>query len=156
MDEYGQVGPEKPDYDADVVGCAKHLVRAGAVDVKFAARGTMKHLVLVLLHLPGEMVRYHVNYGGRPDGFAGQPGIFVGVDSSTGAWLPATGDLHPAYVQGILGYPFGAESDGSDALTTFVNAVAQFIYGSGVSWSWINADADADAVVEVLRRAGSL
>jgi hypothetical protein len=132
MDEYQQVGPEKPGYAEDVVGVAKHLGRNGVVDVKFAARGTMKHIVLALLHLPGEVMSAGVvNYGGRPEGFWEQPGIFVGIDGGKAAWLPATGDLHPAYVQGYLGQSFGVDPmTGYDDLTNFVNDVARYIYGA--------------------------
>lgn len=133
MDQYDQVGPEKPDYARDVQGVASHLMRNGVVDVKFAARNTMKHVVLALLRGPLERVMAGevINYGGRPDGFGDQPGIFVGIaDHGQSAWLPATGDLHPTYVQGYLGHPFGVERDGGDALTDFVNAVATFIYGT--------------------------
>ena len=136
MDEYNQVGPEKPMYEGDVIAVAKKLARRGVVDVKFAARGTMKHVVLVLMPTKGEqhIIDEAIFYGTqRPDGFATQPGIFVGLDGGLAAWLPATGDLHPSYVQGYLGTSFGAEADGSDALTDFINGVARYLYGAAVA-----------------------
>lgn len=139
MDEYGQVGPEKPMYEGDIHAIARKLIRMGVVDVKFAARSTSNHVVLALLPMPAEVALADeaIYYGlqGRPEGFADQPGIFVGYTgtSSKAAWLPATGDLHPGYVRGYLGAPYGVEADGSDALTDFINAVATFIYGVAVA-----------------------
>lgn len=145
MDEYGQVGPEKPDYEADVIGVATKLARRDVVDVKFAARGTMKHVVLALLPTRAELGEQEdpIFYGGRPEGFATQPGIFVAIDGGKAAWLPATGDLDPGDVQGYLGHSFGVEIGGSDALTDFVNAVAHYIYGAAMAFHRAHQEIEA-------------
>lgn len=136
MDEFNQVGPEKPDYAEDVVAIAKKLGRRDVVDVKFAARGTMKHVVLALLPTRVERDRAEdpIFYTVVPEGFADQPGIFVAVDGGKAAWLPATGDLHAGYVQGYLGSPYGIDAAGGDALTDLINGVADYIYGAHNSW----------------------
>lgn len=129
------MGPEKPDYETDVFALAKKLGRLGVADVKFAARGTAKHIVLVVLPTRAEITfaGESILCGARPDGFSDQPGILVAVDGGRAAWLPATGDLHPTYVQGYIGTSFGVENDGTDALTTLVNGVARFLYGAALA-----------------------
>ena len=134
MDEYGQTGPDKPGYFDDVQAIGRKLARLGYVDVYFSARGTTKHVVLVLLPAPGEvMAAEQPHFGPRPEGFREQPGIFVGINNGKAAWLPARGDLHPAYIRGSLGESFGVDDRGEDALSAFINQVSQVIYGAAVA-----------------------
>lgn len=142
MDEYRQVGPEKPDYEDDIQAIGRKLARRDVVDVKFAARNTMKHVVLALMPTATERARAEdpIFYSEVPEGFASQPGIFVGVDNGRAAWLPATGDLYGGYVRGYLGESFGIEADNSDALTDFINRVVMVIYGAAISGGLIRPE----------------
>lgn len=135
MDEYGQVGPDKPGYFEDVPAIARKLVRQNVVDVYFSARGTTKHVVLALLptRLEEVVADEPISFSRRPDGFWDQPGIFVGVDGGNAGWLPARGDLDHGYVRGYVGSSFGIDQDGNDALSAFVNQVCQVIYGAAIA-----------------------
>lgn len=131
MDEYGQVGPEKPGYKDDVEAVGRKLARRGVVDVKFAARGTSLHIVFVILPTRAEeaIASEPVWFSRRPQGFSDQPGIFVGIDNGKAAWLPARGDLHPGYVEQYLGTSYG----GGTELADFINGVARTLYGAAVA-----------------------
>lgn len=143
MDEFKQVGPEKPMYVGDVIAVAKKLARRDVVNVKFAARSTSRHVVLALLPMPVERLRAEdsIFYGAAfPEGFSEQPGIFVAIDNGRAAWLPATGDLHHGYVGGYLERPFG-DNDDDHPLTNFINDVAQYIYGAGLAFHRAHVEA---------------
>jgi hypothetical protein len=116
MDSYGQIGPEKPDYQRDLEAIASELLAthgAAVVVVSFAARDTQKHIAL------GRMRHMEIR-GDRPPGFADtNDALFVGVANGRCAFLPMAW-LHPSYVQQYLGTPFGADPD---PLTEFLNAL---------------------------------
>lgn len=116
-DEYGQVGPEKPGYKSDVDAVIAELTHgAGVVNVKFAARNTMKHIVLATLH---RMARI----GAGPEGFGGKDALFVGITNGQAGWLPIDPEgLHPSYIAQYLGRSFG-DGDEDHPLADFVNAV---------------------------------
>ena len=119
-DEFGQVGPEKPRYDEDVDGIIAELTHgARTVNVKFAARSTMKHIVLTTLHAIARI-------DADPEGFGGKDALFVGIDNGRAAWLPLEFWLDPGYIEQYLHQPFG---DGPEdhPLTDFINAVGDGI-----------------------------
>lgn len=116
-DEYGQVGPEKPGYKRDLEAIVTELTSGAAtVNVKFAARSTMKHIVLASLH---RIARIDAD----PEGFGGKNALFVGIDNGRAAWLPIEFPLDVGYVVQYLHAPFG---DGVEdhPLTDFLNHVA--------------------------------
>jgi len=118
-DEYGQVGPDKPRYKEDIEHIIAELTSGAiVVNVKFAARSTMKHIVLTTLH---RCARIDAN----PEGFGGKDALFVGIADGRAAWLPIEFPLDPGYVHSNLGTPFGIDTDRGDSpLTDLVNRVA--------------------------------
>lgn len=104
-DQYGQVGPDKPDYDDDLTRIASLLRHGSTVDVLFTARLTAKHVVLARLAIVDII-------GARPQGFAEYgDALFVGIDNGQAGWMPMAEYLHEGYVARYLGHSWG---DGSD------------------------------------------
>jgi hypothetical protein len=104
-DEYGQVGPDKPDYQGDLDFIAGTLAQGPwksgsrfAIDVLFTARMAAKHVVLSLM-------AETVIYGARPPGLS-EGGLFVGIDKGKAAWMPLRW-LHWSYVTEYLGQSWG-------------------------------------------------
>jgi hypothetical protein len=128
-DEYGQVGPEKPGYLRDIGAIVAELTHgARVVSVKFAARNTMKHIVLATLH---GIARIDAD----PEGFGGKDALFVGIANGQAGWLPIDPEpLHPSYIAQYLGRSFG-DGDIDHPLADFINAVA-----AGVAvWNGVTA-----------------
>jgi len=111
MDSYGQVGPEKPGYDADVLHVRGLLGDAETVAVQFAARSTNHWIVLS----PWMAIIPHG--ATRPPGFGESQPILVAIDNGQAAFFPMRQNLHPAYVAQYLGQPYG---DGPE-LADFLN-----------------------------------
>lgn len=125
-DEYGQIGPDKPGYADDVHRIRDRLGRpqrlgvgmGEAVAFPFAANLTKKHVVLVLLSSCEQL--------SRPEGFASQDALFVGIADGQSAWLPTDSWLHPAYVGQYLGHPWGwydTSDVNSEPFARFLNDV---------------------------------
>lgn len=117
-DEYGQVGPDKPDYADDLTRIAALLGHGSTVDVLFTARSTAKHVILARLAIVDLL-------GARPVGFADRgDALFVGIDNGRAAWLPMSGWLHEGYIAQYLGQSWG---DGSDdhPLADFLNGIIE-------------------------------
>lgn len=103
MDEYGQIGPEKGDYERDCRQVAHALRNHGNVFVAFAANGTRMDLTLIhkadLLCLPN---------GARPAGI-GKLGadlpdtsqwVLVVREGYGSYWFDLTAHIAPGYLQG--------------------------------------------------------
>jgi hypothetical protein len=118
-DEFGQVGPEKPRYVHDIAAIINELTHgATAVNVKFSARSTTRHIVLTTLHRCARI-------DADPEGFGGQDALFVAIDNGKAAWLPIDFPLDPSYIHQYLGTPFGTDTDESGSpLSELINAVA--------------------------------
>lgn len=117
MDEYGQVGPDKPDY-ADDVRTIRELVGDGyPQSIRFAHRSTALQITFV----PWPAIDGERN---KPSGFATDTPLLVAItrDGSPGvaAFLPTRHWLHPGYVAQYLGWPIG---EGDDTIARFLNAV---------------------------------
>ena len=122
-DEFGQVGPEKPRYVHDIATIINELTHgARVVNVKFAARSTMKHIVLTTLH---SIARIDAD----PEGFGGKDALFVGIDKGQAAWLPIEPHIHASYVAQYLGQPFGDGGDDTplaDFLSEIMDGLAEW------------------------------
>jgi hypothetical protein len=110
MDTWGQIGPEKGQYDADVLGLAAALTSGATVRVKLADRMTQYDLVLCRTHAmtrlggigPSEVDALYVSHMGK------------------GAYeFPfGQGDTDPGYVNTKLGYT--SDADG-EVVSEFIN-----------------------------------
>ena len=129
-DEYGQVGPEKPGYERDVRAIISELTSgAGTVSVKFAARSTVKYILLTTLH---KIARIDAD----PEGFGGKDALFVGLANGACAWLPIEHGIHWGYVAQYLGQPFG-DSDLDHPLADFLADVMAGL----ADWNAVTLDA---------------
>lgn len=87
MDEYGQIGPDKPDYESDL-GTIRRWLADGPVAVTFAARMTQYALMLVA----EEDIAF---FDARPAGRSSGRLLVVWIGRGS-AWLD--GEATPAYI----------------------------------------------------------
>ena len=113
MDSWGQIGPEKPDFDADVEAIAAHLRAGRAVEVAHAYRQTQTKLVLT--------PRGRVNVWLEGRRLRGDPAHAIGKG---GDWLPLTGDVHWT---GVAQY-FGISNEvDATAIADFLNRLSPLL-----------------------------
>lgn len=100
MDEYGQIGPEKGDYERDCRTVAHMLRKWGTVFVAFAANGTRMNLTLV--HKGGLMTLGAD--AARPAGISGSAEttqwVLVVREEFGSYWFDLAGHIDPGYLQG--------------------------------------------------------
>ena len=111
MDEFGQIGPDKPGYETDIGWVRGALANRMPVTFRFAARST-SHIVVIC---PWEAT----SAVARPPGFSGGNPMLVAVDQKKCAFLPSGVYLHPSYIAQYLGLQWGDSGE----FERFINAV---------------------------------
>jgi hypothetical protein len=115
MDSYGQIGPDKPNYEHDVAAVREVLALGETVALRFAARMTARPVVLA--RLSGMTV-----FGAPTGGFGLDP-LFVGVEGHWATYFPA-GYVHWTDVA-RNGSGWGDDAE-DHPFTDFLNALLWF------------------------------
>ena len=121
MDEYKQVGPEKPGYREDVATIQSLLESGKTVVVQFAAKMTSIPVVLGYNSPFAPDECGVVAYGPRPAGFSDADALFVGVNGYECAFVPTAWELHWSDTQ-PMGRHWGDHEDGHP-FADFINDV---------------------------------
>jgi hypothetical protein len=116
VDEFGQIGPDRPGYEQDVAWARLQLQDGHAITLRFAARAT-SHIVVIC---PWEATTAVA----RPPGFAGGRPMLVAVDQKKCAFLPSGVYLHPSYIAQYLGQQWGDSGEFERFLNEVIGAPA--------------------------------
>lgn len=101
MDKFGQIGPEKGDYDRDVKAIADALNYGGrAVTLALTHRLTRQQVTVALKRT---MEVCGADYGGGPPGTKGGDFAFVAVDEKGAYWFRVDMLTDPSYIVTKLG-----------------------------------------------------
>lgn len=125
MDEYGQIGPEKGDYQDDLATIAEAL-KIGPVRIKLADRMTRYDLVLATADRMGWLAA-------EPDRELGAPvehWLLVAQDRRGCGWF-RLGTPHAAYVAEVMRM---ANAGDGEVIAAFIAALAPHVIGDP-QWS---------------------
>lgn len=128
MDRFGQIGPEKGDYDRDVLAVANALEHGErAVTLALAHRMTRQQVTIALKR---KMEVIGADYGGGPPGTKGDGEFaYVSVDEKGAYWFRIDVRVDAGYLASKL----GLRTPDADALSDFLCRIAR-VLGPEPQW----------------------